>query len=55
MAVDPVTSLNTTVTILRTSWAADPVSESGAAQFRQNFALSGFSSPHEAHVGTAGV
>ena len=54
MAVDPVTSLNTTVTILRTS-RADPVSASGAPQFRQNFALSGFSSPHEAQVSTAGV
>ena len=52
IAVEPATSQNTTVTVLRTScgvaWAA-----SGAAQFSQNFAPSRFSCPHASHRSTS--
>src|SRR2546423_5868899 len=46
MAVEPVTSENTTVTVLRTSAPAGTCSASGDPHRRQNRARSGFSSPH---------
>ena len=48
IAVEPATSQNTTVTVLRTSCGADGAI-SGAAQSSQNFAPSRFSCPHVSH------
>ncbi len=49
IAVDPVTSQNTIETVLRTSLAGSAGAVSGVAQFRQNFARSGFCSPQFGH------
>ena len=49
IAVDPVTSQNTIETVLRTSPAGSAGAVSGVAQFRQNFARSGFCSPQFGH------
>jgi hypothetical protein len=55
MAVDPVTSVNTTVTILRTAGRGEGRSKSGEPHARQKRARSGFSSPHAGQDGTGGV
>ena len=53
MAVEPVTSQNTTVTVLRTSWR--PGGASGAEHAGQKAKSSGDSRPQLAHVSTIGA
>ena len=53
MAVEPVTSQKTTVTVLRTSWR--PGGASGAAHAGQNAKSSGDSRPQLAQVSTSGA
>ena len=49
--VDPVTSVNTTVTVLRTSRASAEGAESSAPHAKQNRAMSGLSWPQLGHDG----
>ena len=53
MAVEPVTSQKTTVTVLRTSWR--PGGTRGAAHAGQNAKSSGDSRPQLAQVSTSGA
>lgn len=50
-----MTSQKSTVTLFRTSRLGDTSIRSGAAQFGQNLARSGFSSPHCGQIGTGRV
>src|SRR5262245_59574409 len=53
--VEPWTSQKRTVTVFRTSSGMSGGGASAAPQAAQNFAASGFASPHRAQTGMAGV
>jgi hypothetical protein len=55
MAVEPVTSVKTTVTVLRTSRETVAVVPSGVPHLPQKRISAGFSAPHDVQIGIGEV